>query len=159
MTASDIVLLISMFAVLLVLARVERHMSALNIANKVALGLLIVFVGYYFSAPEIKKLIQESRASPDIGKSKTSLPQSPAKTPTKKLTQEQKTYQKEPRDKINESEQTSTLTETKKKSTIKNKEQQRMLEDFERKKSDIYERHEKFKKEAYKKLDEMTGDP
>lgn len=63
MTASYIIILISIYAAILIFARLGRKTIVLRIANKVALGLLVVFVLYYFFSPTIKEFIHETLAS------------------------------------------------------------------------------------------------
>ena len=62
MTASYVIVFVSIFASILVFARLGRKTIVLRIANKVAFGLLIVFVLYYFFSPQIKTFIHETLA-------------------------------------------------------------------------------------------------
>lgn len=62
MTVSYVIVIITIFASILVFARLGRKTIVLKIANKVALGLLIVFVLYYFFSPQIKSFIHETFA-------------------------------------------------------------------------------------------------
>lgn len=62
MTASYLIVLVTIFASILVFARLGRKTIVLKIANKVALGLLVVFVLYYFFSPHVKSFIHETLA-------------------------------------------------------------------------------------------------
>lgn len=148
MTVSDVVVLLTIFAALFILARTGRKRGVVSIANKAALVVLILFVGYYFFAPEIKKAIQETQASPG-----TNIIQKKSH----EFTKEDKT-QRGTANEVGEIK-SGRGQQGKVESTIKNKKQKRMLEDFERKKREIYERHERFKEGAERKLDDITNDP
>jgi hypothetical protein len=91
LTASEVIVLLSIFASIVVFARMGRNTIVLRIANKVALGLLVIFVFYYFFSPEIKKFIKET-AAVEI--------QDPFEQEHKKLLQEiKKTFGKTPGEK------------------------------------------------------------
>lgn len=62
MNASYVIVLVTIFASILVFARLGRKTIVLKIANKVALALLVVFVLYYFFSPHVKSFIHETLA-------------------------------------------------------------------------------------------------